>query len=118
MSCSRWSARPSAPPQLTRQLLAFSRQQVLDPRPLDLGEVAASLLPMLRRLIGEDIEIAMLAAPGLPAVLADRSQIEQVVLNLSVNARDAMPDRRHADDRDATGARTAWPWSSPTPASA
>jgi two-component system, cell cycle sensor histidine kinase and response regulator CckA len=77
--------------QLTRQLLAFSRQQVLDPRALDLGEVAAGLLPMLRRLIGEDIEIAMLAAPGLPAVLADRSQIEQVILNLSVNARDAMP---------------------------
>jgi two-component system, cell cycle sensor histidine kinase and response regulator CckA len=77
--------------QLTRQLLAFSRQQVLDPHPLDLGEVAAGLLPMLRRLIGEDIEIAMLAAPGLPSVLADRSQIEQVVLNLAVNARDAMP---------------------------
>src|SRR3954447_4815161 len=77
--------------QLTRQLLAFSRQQVLDPHPLDLGEVATALVPMLRRLIGEDIEIAMLAAPGLPSVLADRSQIEQVLLNLAVNARDAMP---------------------------
>src|SRR4051794_18359032 len=77
--------------QLTRQLLAFSRQQVLDPHPLDLGQVAAGLLPMLRRLIGEDIEVAMLAAPGLPSVLADRSQIEQVVVNLAVNARDAMP---------------------------
>jgi two-component system, cell cycle sensor histidine kinase and response regulator CckA len=77
--------------KLTRQLLAFSRQQVLDPTPLDLGEVAAALVPMLRRLIGEDIEIAMLAAPGLPAVLADRSQLEQVILNLAVNARDAMP---------------------------
>jgi two-component system cell cycle sensor histidine kinase/response regulator CckA len=77
--------------QLTRQLLAFSRQQMLDPAPLDLGEVAAALVPMLRRLIGEDIEIAMLAAPGLPSVLADRSQIEQVILNLAVNARDAMP---------------------------
>src|SRR4051794_31520415 len=77
--------------QLTRQLLAFSRQQVLDPHPLDLGEVAAGLLPMLRPLIGEDIEIAMLAVPGLPSALADRSQIEQVILNLAVNARDAMP---------------------------
>src|SRR4051794_16133862 len=77
--------------QLTRQLLAFSRQQVLDPHPLDLGEVAAGLLPMLRRLIGEAIEIAMLAAPGLPSVLADRSQFEQVIVNLAVNARDAMP---------------------------
>jgi two-component system, cell cycle sensor histidine kinase and response regulator CckA len=77
--------------QLTRQLLAFSRQQMLDPRPLDLGEVAAALVPMLRRLIGEDIEIAMLAAPGLPSVLADRSQLEQVIVNLAVNARDAMP---------------------------
>jgi hypothetical protein len=94
--------------QLTRQLLAFSRQQVLDPHPLDLGEVAAGLLPMLRRLIGEDIEIAMLAAPGLPSVLADRSQVEQVILNLSVNARDAMPsggtltiETRTADERVA-----------------
>jgi two-component system, cell cycle sensor histidine kinase and response regulator CckA len=94
--------------QLTRQLLAFSRQQVLDPHPLDLGEVAAALLPMLRRLIGEDIEIAMLAAPGLPSVLADRSQLEQVVVNLAVNARDAMPsggtltiETRVADDRVA-----------------
>ncbi|HET8756925.1 MAG TPA: ATP-binding protein [Solirubrobacteraceae bacterium] len=77
--------------QLTRQLLAFSRQQLLDATPLDLGEVATALVPMLRRLIGEDIEIAMLAAPGLPSVLADRSQLEQVILNLSVNARDAMP---------------------------
>jgi PAS domain S-box-containing protein len=78
--------------QLTRQLLAFSRQQRLDPAPLDLGEVASALVPMLRRLIGEHIEIAMLAAPELPFVFADRSQIEQVILNLAVNARDAMPN--------------------------
>jgi two-component system, cell cycle sensor histidine kinase and response regulator CckA len=77
--------------QLTRQLLAFSRQQVMDPVSLDLREVVAGLLPMLRRLIGEDIEIAVLAGDALPAVLADRSQIEQVVVNLAVNARDAMP---------------------------
>jgi two-component system, cell cycle sensor histidine kinase and response regulator CckA len=77
--------------QLTRQLLAFSRQQVMDPVSLDLGEVVDGLLPMLRRLIGEDIEIAVLTEDGLPAVLADRSQIEQVIVNLAVNGRDAMP---------------------------
>jgi nitrogen-specific signal transduction histidine kinase len=77
--------------QLTKQLLAFSRQQMLDPVPLDLAEIAGGLLPMLRRLIGEDIEIAMLTDNGLPAVLADRAQLEQVLVNLAVNARDAMP---------------------------
>jgi hypothetical protein len=77
--------------QLTRQLLAFSRQQVMDPVSLGLGEVVSGLLPMLRRLIGEDIEIAVLTADGLPTVLADRSQLEQVIVNLAVNGRDAMP---------------------------
>jgi len=77
--------------QLTGQLLAFSRRQRLTPVLLDLNEVAKALLPMLRRLIREDIELAMLAQPGLPAVLADRGQIEQVIVNLAVNARDAMP---------------------------
>ena len=77
--------------QLTKQLLAFSRQQVLDPVQLDLSEIASGLVPMLRRLIGEDIEIAMLTDAGLPSVLADRAQVEQVLVNLAVNARDAMP---------------------------
>ena len=77
--------------QLTRQLLAFSRQQVMDPVSLDLRDVVGGLLPMLRRLIGEDIEIAVLADNRLPTVLADRSQIEQVIVNLAVNGRDAMP---------------------------
>jgi PAS domain S-box-containing protein len=78
--------------ELTRQLLAFARQQVLAPAPLDLNEVARGLVPMLGRLIGEDVRIAMLAGARLPRVLADRAQIEQVIINLAINARDAMPD--------------------------
>src|SRR3954447_2637870 len=77
--------------ELTRQLLAFARQQVLAPAPLDLNEVARGLVPMLGRLIGEDVRIAMLAGAGLPRVLADRAQVEQVIINLAINARDAMP---------------------------
>ena len=77
--------------QLTRQLLAFSRQQVMDPVTLDLNEVMSGLLPMLDRLIGEDVSVAVLPADGLPAVRADRAQVEQVIINLAINARDAMP---------------------------
>ncbi len=77
---------------LTRQLLAFSRKQVLTPEVLDLNEVAERTGKMLRRLIGEDIELVFKPAPQLHAVLADRGQIEQVLMNLAVNARDAMPD--------------------------
>jgi two-component system cell cycle sensor histidine kinase/response regulator CckA len=77
--------------QLTGQLLAFSRRQRLTPVLLDLNEITKALLPMLRRLIREDIELAMLAQDRLPAVLADRGQIEQIIVNLAVNARDAMP---------------------------
>src|SRR3954469_4998857 len=78
--------------ELTRQLLAFARRQVLEPVLLDGNEVAGGLVPMLTRLIGADIEIAMLAADELPPVLADRAQLEQVIINLAINARDAMPD--------------------------
>jgi hypothetical protein len=78
--------------ELTRQLLAFARKQVLEPALLDVNQVATGLVPMLSRLIGETIEIAMLAADELPPVLADRAQLEQVVINLAINARDAMPD--------------------------
>ncbi|MDP9033474.1 MAG: ATP-binding protein [Myxococcota bacterium] len=76
---------------LTRQLLAFSRQQVLEAKVLDLGHSVASMEKMLRRLLGADVELTFLSASGLWNVRCDPSQIEQIVMNLSVNARDAMP---------------------------
>jgi PAS domain S-box-containing protein len=75
---------------LTRQLLAFSRKQALLPRTIDLNEIVRGIEPMLRRLIGEDIRIELRTAAALRAVKADASQLEQVVMNLAVNARDAM----------------------------
>jgi two-component system cell cycle sensor histidine kinase/response regulator CckA len=77
--------------RLTHQLLAFSRRQVLDPVVLDLNEVVTSVVPMVAQLIGENIEIGVLADESAPPVLADRGQVEQVIVNLAVNARDAMP---------------------------
>jgi len=77
---------------LTRQLLAYSRKQVLQPRLVDMGEILFGIEPMLRRLIGEDVDIQVGVQSELPLVRADPGQIEQVVMNLSVNARDAMPD--------------------------
>ena len=77
---------------LVRQLLAFSTKQVLKPRVLDLNEVVASSEKMLRRLIGEDIHLLSNTRSGLGLVLADPGQIEQIILNLAVNARDAMPE--------------------------
>jgi two-component system cell cycle sensor histidine kinase/response regulator CckA len=77
---------------LTRQLLAFSRRQVLQPRVLQLNDVVEGLTPMLSRLIGEDVELVATLAPSLDSVHADPNQLEQVLVNLAVNARDAMPE--------------------------
>ena len=77
---------------LTRQLLAFSRKQMLAPKVLNVQSVVAEMEKILRRLIGEDIQLETSSAPDLGLIKADRSQIEQVILNLAVNARDAMPE--------------------------
>jgi PAS domain S-box-containing protein len=76
---------------LTQQLLAYSRKQILQPRELDLNELVAGLEKMLRRMIGEDIELATTLAPGPCPVKADPGQLQQVIMNLALNARDAMP---------------------------
>ncbi len=76
---------------LTGQLLAFSRKQVLRPKVLDLNAVLADVAKMLHRLIGENIEVKVVPAPSLGRVKADPGQMEQVILNLAVNSRDAMP---------------------------
>ena len=77
---------------LTRQLLAFSRKQVLAPKVLDLNTIVAGMHTMLQRLLGETIHLVTIPFPDLGHVKADPGQIEQVVMNLAVNARDAMPD--------------------------
>lgn len=77
---------------LTRQLLAYSRQQVLEPKVLDLNEVLAGLEAMIRRLIRENVEIRVVTDANLDLVKADRGQIEQIIMNLTINARDAMPE--------------------------
>jgi two-component system, cell cycle sensor histidine kinase and response regulator CckA len=76
---------------LTRQLLAFARKQVIAPEPLDLNDTAARNRKMLGRLLGEDVQLQLELEPGLWTVHADPGQVEQVLMNLAVNARDAMP---------------------------
>lgn len=88
---SRKSSKPANGPQLTRQLLAFSRHQVFRPQVLNLNAILSDSEKMLRRLIGEDVELKTIKDPMLGNIKADPSQVEQVLLNLAVNARDAMP---------------------------
>ncbi|MBK5299089.1 MAG: response regulator [Vicinamibacteria bacterium] len=76
---------------LTRQLLAFSRKEIIEPTLLDLGVVVSDMRAMLSRLIGEDVKVVLGLAPGLALVKVDRSQMDQVIMNLALNARDAMP---------------------------
>ena len=78
--------------RLTRQLLAFSRQQVLEPKVVDLNQVLGDVQRMLARVLGEDIRLTLTCHPEPAMVKVDLSQMEQVILNLAVNARDAMPD--------------------------
>jgi CheY-like chemotaxis protein len=77
--------------ELTRQLLAFGRRQILRPTVVDLNRIVGGMERILRRLVGEHIELTLILAPGLDRTLADPGQMEQVIMNLVVNARDAMP---------------------------
>ena len=76
---------------LTRQLLAFSRRQMLQPQVVDLNTLVQQLEKLLRRLIGEDVELVTALAPDLRPVTVDPASVEQMLVNLAVNARDAMP---------------------------
>ncbi|MGO9239906.1 MAG: PAS domain S-box protein [Bryobacteraceae bacterium] len=106
---------------LTKQLLAFSRKQVIEPRVLDLNATIRDSAPMLQRLIGEDVALDTHLGDGLGQVMADPDQIHQVIMNLAVNARDAMPHGGKLDietanaDLDATDSRAMHPEAMPGP---
>ncbi len=89
---------------LTRQLLAFSRKQVIQPAALDINGVVAGLEAMMRRLLVGDVELVTELAPGIGSVMMDRTQMEQVIVNLVLNARDAMPDGGRLTIRTASSA--------------
>jgi two-component system, cell cycle sensor histidine kinase and response regulator CckA len=78
--------------ELTSQLLAFARKQIISPKLVDLGDSLARLEKILARMVGEDIDIVMTSQPGLDPVLVDPTQFDQIVINLAINARDAMPN--------------------------
>jgi PAS domain S-box-containing protein len=105
---------------LTNQLLAFSRRQRLERRVIDLNATMSELLNMLRRIIGEDVEIQLDLASESPAIFADPAQVQQVVMNLAVNARDAMPGggrlriATRSVDLDMAESQT-YPWAQPGP---
>jgi signal transduction histidine kinase/CheY-like chemotaxis protein len=97
--------------ELTRQILAFSRKQVLQKRTLDLNEQILAAGKMIRRLIGEDVDVQLNLAQGLPPVEADPTQMQQVLLNLAVNARDAMPGGgRLTVETSVTAIDSPTPW--------
>ena len=85
---------------LTQRLLAYSRQQTLDPRPTDINHLVAGMDELVRRSVGPETEIRVQSAPDLWATFADPHQLENALLNLCINARDAMPDGGRIDDRD------------------
>jgi PAS domain S-box-containing protein len=102
---------------LTRQLLVFSRQEQVDRRPVNIAATLSNFMKMLRRIIGEHIDVKLVAAASVPTVFADSAQIEQVVLNLAVNARDAMPNggRLTIEIDDVTLSRPEGTPTSPVP---
>lgn len=94
---------------LTRQLLAFSRKQKIESRPMNLNDAVENLLKMLGRIIGEDICLSLKLDPELPPIMADVGQIEQVIVNLAVNARDAMPNGGNLTiSTDVSGIPAIW----------